>query len=331
MFLALVECMVWEPKGISMNRPCTRPNVLMVAVSLFVCLILYAAVAQAVLPQVAVGDSHTVVLMADGTVKAWGIDILGWSNSFSPPMKVSGVGGPVSAIAAGPTAGFAIMADGTVVAWGDHRLWPPNDDGSTPPMKVSGLGGPVTALDSKVHNTVALLADGTVKTWGENDVGQLGDGTTNYGHTPVTVVGLGGPAVGIAQGSTHTVALMADGTVKAWGNNEYGQLGDGTTGTTNRSFTPVTVSGLSGVTAIGAGFDFTVALLSDGTVKAWGNNAVGQLGDGTTTDRPTPVTVVGLDGPVMAISVGNWHTVALMADGTVKTWGLILPTKSGHG
>ena len=89
------------------------------------------------------------------------------------------------------------------------------------------------------------------------------------------------------------MALKSDGTVWAWGDNGYGQLGDGTT--TDRT-TPVQVSGLSGVTAIAAGCYHTVALKSDGTVWAWGYNGYGQLGDGTTTQRTTPVQVSGLYG-----------------------------------
>jgi alpha-tubulin suppressor-like RCC1 family protein len=95
----------------------------------------------------------------------------------------------------------------------------------------------------------------------------------------------------IAAGATHTVALGDDGTVRAWGNNSNGQLGDGTT--TQRT-APVQASGLASVTAIAAGNDFTVSLRIDGTVFAWGKNSNGQLGDGTTTDRLAHTQVQGL-------------------------------------
>ncbi|MDO8140263.1 MAG: carboxypeptidase regulatory-like domain-containing protein [Candidatus Brocadiales bacterium] len=126
----------------------------------------------------------------------------------------------------------------------------------------------------------------------------------------------------IASGGDHTIALKSDGTVWAWGYNEHGELGDGTT-TTEFPYgktTPIQVSGLRGVTAI-AGREFhSIALKSDGTVWAWGSNSFGKLGDGTTTDRTTPVQVSGLSG-ITAIAVGRSHSIALKSDGTVWAWG----------
>jgi hypothetical protein len=145
-----------------------------------------------------------------------------------------------------------------------------------------------------MHHTLALMADGTVKSWGWNGFGQLGDGTTVTSSTPVTVTGLGGAATAIAAGAGHTVALLSNGTLKAWGDNISGSLGNGTT---INSSTPITVIGLSGtVTAIAAGGPATVALMADGTVKAWGYNEYGALGNGTTTSSSTPVTVTGTGG-----------------------------------
>ncbi|KAB2936420.1 MAG: hypothetical protein F9K25_00505 [Candidatus Contendobacter sp.] len=120
----------------------------------------------------------------------------------------------------------------------------------------------------------------------------------------------------IAGGRSHTVALKSDGTVWAWGDNQWGQLGDGTT---NPHLTPIPVKGLNNIVAI-TGNSQTVALKGDGTVWSWGRNREGQLGDGTTADRTTPVQVVGLNG-VNAIAAGVWRTVALKGDGTVWAWG----------
>ena len=121
----------------------------------------------------------------------------------------------------------------------------------------------------------------------------------------------------VAAGSNHTVAVRSDGTVVAWGQNSYGQLGDGTA--TNRS-SPVILPGLTGVVAVAAGVSHTVALKSDGTVVAWGSNTFGQLGDGTTTNRSSPAVVPGLTG-VVAVAAGLYHAVALKSDGTVVAWG----------
>lgn len=128
----------------------------------------------------------------------------------------------------------------------------------------------------------------------------------------------------IAAGYAHTAALKSDGTVWTWGNNRYGQLGDGTT--IDRT-TPIQVKGLTDVIAIAADSPsksvftgHTVALKSDGTVWTWGWNAGGQLGDGTTIGRTTPVQVKNLTD-VVAIAAGQGHTVALKRDGTVWAWG----------
>jgi alpha-tubulin suppressor-like RCC1 family protein len=120
----------------------------------------------------------------------------------------------------------------------------------------------------------------------------------------------------VAAGYAHTVALKSDGTVWAWGDNSWGQLGIGTN-TTGRLL-PVKV--LTGAVAVAAGEINSVALKSDGTVWAWGANGYGQLGDGTTTDRSNPKAVKGLTGMIAVAAVSN-HTVALKSDGTVWAWG----------
>ena len=134
--------------------------------------------------------------------------------------------------------------------------------------------------------------------------------------TPTLVPGLG-PVYAISGGVLHSVAVMDDATVRAWGWNVYGQVGDGTT--TDRRL-PTPVAGLSSMLAASAGLYHSLAVRSDGTVWAWGWNALGQLGDGTTTDRHSPVQVSGLTD-VVAVAAGAYHSLALRADGTVWAWG----------
>lgn len=166
-------------------------------------------------------------------------------------------------------------------------------------------------------HTLALKRDGTVWAWGKNNVGQLGDGTLGPRTAPIQIPGLSG-VVAVAAGRVHSLALTKDGKVWAWGDNSSGQLGDGTTVPRQR---PVPVNNLTQVTAIAAGGRFfSVALKSDGTVWTWGENAVGQLGDGTNTPRLRPVAVPNLVN-VSAISAGRGHVLALQRDGSVWAWG----------
>jgi hypothetical protein len=128
-------------------------------------------------------------------------------------------------------------------------------------------------------------------------------------------------ATSIAVGGFHGCAPTSTGGVRCWGRNDYGELGDGTTG--NR-LAPVDVSGLGGgVTAIATGWFHSCALTRAGGVKCWGWNYSGQLGDGTRDDRGTPVYVFGLSSGVTAISTGGGHSCALMNSGGVKCWGTI--------
>jgi len=131
----------------------------------------------------------------------------------------------------------------------------------------------------------------------------------------------------ISAGDAHALALGADGIVRSWGADSFGQLG---IGTPISYASPTRVSGLSGFVKASAGANFTLALKGDGTVWAWGANGAGALGDGTTSDRPNPQQVAGI-GNVVSIAAGDSHSVALKADGTVWTWGLNSNGQLGNG
>jgi hypothetical protein len=161
-------------------------------------------------------------------------------------------------------------------------------------VPVSGLTN-VAAVSGGGYHTCALLQNGTVQCWGENDRGQLGN-TLGFSNVPVTVAGISS-AVAISTGFLHSCAVLSDGSTRCWGHNISGQLGNGTT---VNSSSPVQVSGLSGPMQIATGGSFeggqSCALMPNRSARCWGWNAYGQLGNGTTTDSPTPVTVTGVGG-----------------------------------
>jgi alpha-tubulin suppressor-like RCC1 family protein len=270
------------------------------------------------------GGGHSLVLAQDGTVWGWGAGFFGMLGDISlgvqaVPAQVPGVSG-VTKVVAGGSHNLALTEDGSVWSWGrdDHGQLGDGANTSlagrrtveyrgqsfpcrTTPAKVEGLGV-VTDIAAGGGHSLALLADGTVMAWGYDDRGQLGDGSDADRGVPGLVRGLTGVRA-LAAGYHHTLALLADGTVRACGLNDGGQCGDGSTEHRSVCVEVKGLAGAAGIAANGGGTDISpgngghnVALLADGTVMAWGFNDFGQLGDGTTVGRLTPVEVKGLDG-----------------------------------
>ncbi len=295
---------------------------------------------------VAAGAGETCALIAGGTVACWGANDLGQLGDGSTsgpelcpgqlpcsttPGVVAGVTG-ATAVATNGIEACAVLSSGAVECWGNNLggevgsgTVVSGNTVSPVPAMVSGLTL-ATAVALGSDYACALLRDGTIQCWGSNGSGQLGDGSTTDSTTPVAVSGVTG-ATAIAAGSGHTCARMADGTVACWGEDDAGELGTASSGSPQTcvsnepcATTAVKVPDLSGVTAIAAGVHDTCALLSDGTVRCWGWNYDGQLGDGTTTDSSTPVVVSGLSG-VSAIAMADASACALVAGGDVVCWG----------
>ncbi len=249
----------------------------------------------------------------------------GTRNTHSLPFDI---GLPdVTTVSAGWYHTFFIKADGTMLATGRNnygQLGVAAAGDKLSPVPVINLTD-VVAVSGGLEHSLALKADGTVWAWGRNSSGQLGDNSLTHHSAPAQVAGLS-DIVAIDAGSNHSLAIKSDGTLWAWGGNLQGQLGLGVTDTTGCwcRKTPVRVTALSGLIAVGAGGDTSIALKSNGTVWTWGETSSGQLGNGTTVNNPcdcTPNPQQSSISGVVQIAAGLYHNVALKSDGTVWIWG----------
>lgn len=278
---------------------------------------------------ISTGFGHQVALSTAGTVWCWGVDNRGQlgrgttsGGSFFPLPATVLTG--ISRITAGANHSLAVKPDGTVWVWGENaqgqlgNLVPVVLFTATPTQLASITG--VATVAARANYSLALKNDGTVWAWGVNASGQLGNGSTTPSAAPVQVLGLTG-ITAIAAGDNHALALKNDGTVWAWGDNRHGQLGDGNSyAVPTPVSTPVLVQNLSGVTAISAGTDHSLAVRNDGTVWAWGVNISGQLGVGDETLRSLPTQALNLTGAAGVVA-GSSISYALLQDGTVWGWG----------
>ncbi|MGC9974320.1 MAG: hypothetical protein ABSC36_02865 [Gaiellaceae bacterium] len=236
-------------------------------------------------------------------------------------------------ISAGGSSTCVLVADGGIDCWGfngDGELGNGTMTNSSTPVAVYGIIG-ATSVNTGFKHTCALIGSGLVSCWGDNKLGELGNGTLTSSSTPVAVSALSG-VVANSSGAAHTCAVLTDGAVYCWGDNEVGELG---LGVLNQLApygisSPEQVSGVSNAVGVSAGFLHTCVLISGGSIECWGYNEEGQVGNGTVNAarphaEPFPVHVVGLTNAI-AISAGNFHTCALIAGGTVKCWGYIVPS-----
>lgn len=246
----------------------------------------------------AVGVAHTCALLENGTVQCWGNGESGELGDGSrldqrTPVQVSGIENAVS-LSAGESTTCALLEDGTARCWGRNE-WGQLGSGSTSPSEstpvgVSGLADAI-ALQVGWHGC-AVLVDGTAKCWGQAGNGQLGAWPvtpSNKSSTPLAVEGLGGIA-SIAVGAAHTCAVMADQAARCWGEDYFGELGDG--GSSWVVLPPVPVSNLTGIVSLAAGRGYTCAIAGDSSTYCWGLNQAGVLGTGGEGDlqrEPVPV------------------------------------------
>jgi alpha-tubulin suppressor-like RCC1 family protein len=344
---------------------------------------------------VAAGGYHSLALTAAGAIQAWGINSAGelgdgtFVQKTSPVAVVAvGTGGffnttiTYRSIAGGGSHSLAIAMNGNIYAWGSDSNGQLGDDSISAnkniPTVVSGITNALSIAGGGYHS-ISGLADGTVRTWGSNSATQLGDGTNIDRYTPVLISSGGIGAVtrvfagyqhsgclrvdsyvltwgsnsngqcnqplssGVvaiptftnnsgkpnnyrATGSglgNHTLYIADDGTVRGWGSNQTGQLGNGASAV-NQVMAEVRATtnwSLDAIVAIDAGYSHSIALKADGTVWTWGSDNNGELGDDVTrANKSTPVQVSGLSG-VYSIAAGSFHNLALTCNGTMWAWG----------
>lgn len=285
--------------------------------------------AGAITPQIAAGCKFSMALRSDGTVLTWGENRLGQlghgtANGNAVPGKVP-INGRVSAIAAGCSYALALKEDGTIVSWGANGMGMLGDGTTSPrssPVDVVGIPGRVIAISASQFRSAAITEDGSLWVWGNYDDFPIGEGLlTNKTVRPIKEDSLKAPLVAIALGYQHLVAIDREGSVIAWGVNSNGQLGPALTRLPRSS--PAPVSGLEpGFVAVAAGRAHTLALRRDGTALGWGYNSYGQLGIGSDSIEvrrfdPSALKLSNL----VAVSAGQFHSLALRSDGTVFQFG----------
>lgn len=268
-----------------------------------------------------------------GRVYCWGEGVTGTGNSptnpVTTPALVMGITDAVS-ISVGPTHACAIRPGGEVACWGEGSLGATGNGLSTgdvtQPATIAGLTE-VVALWSGPKRSCARRWNGEVLCWGWNASGTLGDGTTTNRLTPTRIPALDG-MVDLSMAPGFSCARFADGSVRCWGINNFGQLGLGTIDS-DRHFVPTVVPGVSGAVQLSAGGRSACVRMASGRVLCWGGNVVGEIGDGTRINRPSPTPVMNLSDAVL-ISVSHTNNLtpsaganvcALRQNGRVVCWG----------
>jgi len=284
--------------------------------------------------QFSAGAYHTCAVKTDGSLWCWGYNNWGqigdgsFSNRNIPTLIMSS---GVSSVAAGVEHTCAVKQDGALWCWGRNfegqlGLDPSVTSFTTTPQQI--LPGGVIRVVTGGYHTCAVMDNLTLWCWGANWEGQLGNDSWSSTYTPSQVMAGGFPLYvsSVAAGERHTCAVDTAGNLLCWGNNWFGQVGDGTTSHKN---SPVLIA--SGFLYVSAGWRHTCAVKQDGSLWCWGRNMEGQIGDGNTpgsddcsiwdfgNDCNKFPTYIASD--VTAVSVGARHTCATKQNGSLWCWG----------
>ena len=243
-------------------------------------------------------------------------------------------------VAGGDDRSLAVASGGTIWAWGDDSHGELGDDSSTssdsPPVHVSlPNGAKASQVAAGGGFSLALTSTGQVYAWGENDFGQLGDNSTNPSFVPTAVDLPSGVSIAqVSAGEDYALAVTTGGQVYAWGDDTFGQLGNGQSGSGAMSDVPALVSlpADTAVSEVSTRGYFSLALTDGGSVLSWGAGLGGTLGDGGTSSSSTPVSVsLPPDTTVTNVSAGDTFALALTEDGSVLAWGAGSKGQLGDG
>lgn len=295
----------------------------------------YSRITPTNFTQVSVGGYHTCAVNSIGEIKCWGRNNYGQVGSGAVsifeeiPITVA-VGGVATKVSSGGTQsspGFTCaVVGGGAKCWGRNdygQLGNGNTTQQLTPVQVSGLTANVTDIATGGFFSCALV-NGGVKCWGRNNYGQLGNNSTTDSTTPVDVSGLTSNVSSISVGQNSACAIISDGTIKCWGRNQNGQLGNNST---TDSLVPLSVSGIaSGATSVSIAYGHACAVVS-GNGYCWGSNSYGQLGDGSYLTSLVPIAVNGLTNASQVFVTGDdyqgYHTsCTIQSNGTSYCWGI---------
>lgn len=276
-----------------------------------------------------VGSSrYAYAIMTDGTIRAWGANEYGQLGTgdnkfYNTPKEIVGLNGAVKKLVAGKEfSTIALMEDGRLMGWGGNlgrELGLGDSTMRVSPTELWWFRDKVDDVIMGCSGSMLVLKDGRIMSSGRDSYGELGTGSTEYTTVFNAIEGLSTNAKQVIYNDNIAFAIMKDGTVKAWGNNIYGQLG---LGHNNSVKIPTTVSALgTEVDRIIYYKDSIFAIMKDGTAKAWGRNSYGELGLGDTTNRNTPVDVNIPGNNIKNIYCNEYSTIFLTNDNKIFTTG----------
>jgi alpha-tubulin suppressor-like RCC1 family protein/uncharacterized protein YfaP (DUF2135 family) len=286
---------------------------------------------------VAAGGYHTVAVKNDGTLWAWGSNFIGQlgNGTYIDKNTPTRIGTAINwqSVTAGYLHTLAIRNDGTLWAWGKNsygQLGDGTDFSKSTPTIIGISTTNWQSVTAGSNHTVGIKGDGTLWAWGSTSDGQLGDGTIPIINESSPIrIGSVSNWQNVSAGANHTMAIQSDGTLWAWGSNEYGKLAVPVNYNNNKC-SPTRIATFSNWKSVSAGSQHTVAIKSDGTLWSWGDNFYGQLGEGPVRyfyagpvnyiDRDSP-TKIGTRMDWQSVSAGSNHTMAIENGGNLWAWG----------